>query len=145
MTKIQNINFFGQIMLQLDDFTQKIKSELEFWLKNAKLQLWWFLMIFGFLPFNFGCWYFLHGWEKIFLASLIWKNIKKAFRGSWISVKLVKKWWVCDLSKLSKFYFLSPFAPIKSGVFQIRAMVSQWAGQNIVVVVWLGEAPRHHK
>ena len=71
MTKIQNINFFGQIMLQLDDFSQKTKSKLEFWLKNAKLQLWWLLMIFEFLPFNFECSYFLHGWEKIFLASLI--------------------------------------------------------------------------
>ena len=135
MTKIQNINFFGQIMLQLDDFSQKNKSESEFWLKNAKLQLWWFLMIFGFLPFNFECSYFLHGWEKIFLASLIWKSIKKAFRSSWISVKLVKKWWVCDLPKLSKFHFLSPFAPIKSGVFQITAMVSKWAGWNFEVVV----------
>ena len=48
MTKIQNINFFGQIMLQLDDFSQKTKSKLEFWLKNAKLQLWWLLIILGF-------------------------------------------------------------------------------------------------
>ena len=47
MTKIQNINFFGQIMLQLDDFSQKNKSKLEFWLKNAKLQLWWLFMILG--------------------------------------------------------------------------------------------------
>ena len=88
MTKNQNINFFGQIMLQLDDFSQKTRSKLEFCLKNAKLQLWWLLMILGFLPFNFEWSYLLHGWEKIFLASLIQKSIKKnseahEFQSNW--------------------------------------------------------------
>ena len=61
MTKIQNVDFFGQNMLQLDDFSQKTKSKEEFWLKNAKLQLWWLLKILGFQPFNFECSYFSHG------------------------------------------------------------------------------------
>ena len=82
MTKIQNINFFGQIMLQLDDFSQKTKSKLEFWLKNAKLQLWWLLLILRSQPFNFEGSYHLHVWEKIFFAGLIQKSIKKAFRSS---------------------------------------------------------------
>ena len=82
MTKIQNINFFGQIMLQLDDFSQKTKSKLEFWLKNAKLQLWWLLLILRSQPFNFEGSYHLHVCEKIFFAGLIQKSIKKAFRSS---------------------------------------------------------------
>ena len=36
MTKIQNVDFFGQNMLQLDDFSQKTKSKLESWVKNDK-------------------------------------------------------------------------------------------------------------
>ena len=76
MTKIQNINFFGQIMLQLDDFSRKTRSKLELCLKNAKLQLWWLLLIFGFYPRSFEGSYLSHGWEKIFSAGLIQKSIK---------------------------------------------------------------------
>ena len=45
--KNRNIKFFDQIMLQLNDNSQKTRSELEFWWKNAKLQLWWLLVILG--------------------------------------------------------------------------------------------------
>ena len=71
MMKIQDVNFFGQNMLQLDDFSQKTKSELDFWLKNAKSQLWWLLLILGFQPFNFEGSYLFNAYEKNFLAGLI--------------------------------------------------------------------------
>ena len=80
MTKIQNVNFFGQNMLQLDDFSQKTKSELDFWLKNAKSQLWWLLLILGSQPFNFEGSYLLNAYEKIFLAGLIQKSTQNPFR-----------------------------------------------------------------
>ena len=60
MMKIQDVNFFGQNMLQLDDFSQKTKSELDFWLKNAKSQLWWLLLILRSQPFNFEGSYLLN-------------------------------------------------------------------------------------
>ena len=78
----QNIKIFGQIMLQVNDNIQKTRSESEFWLKNAKLQLWWLLKILGFWPFNFEGLYLLHCWEKVFLAGLIWKNKTKSLRSS---------------------------------------------------------------
>ena len=46
--KNRNIKIFGQIMLQVNDNSQKTRSESEFWLKNAKLQLWWLVVILGF-------------------------------------------------------------------------------------------------
>ena len=82
MTKIQNVNFFGQNMLQLDDFSQKTKSELDIWLKNAKSQIWWLLLILRSQPFNFEGSYLLNAYEKIFLAGLNQKSTQNPFRSS---------------------------------------------------------------
>ena len=82
MTKMQNVDFFGQSTLQLGDFSQKTKSELDIWLKNAKSQIWWLLLILRSQPFNFEGSYLLNAYEKIFLAGLIQKSTQNPFRSS---------------------------------------------------------------
>ena len=123
MTKNQNINFFGQIMLQLDDFSQKTRSKLEFCLKNAKLQLWWLLLIFGFYPCSFEGSYLSHGWEKIFSAGLIQKSMKKSFRSLWILSNFLQKWRYSDISKYSKNRFFQVF---DQSHFAKRLFLRKW-------------------
>ena len=60
-----------QVLMELVVKNDETRSKSEFWLKKAMLQLWWLLMILGSEPFNFEGSYFLHYWEKVFMAGLI--------------------------------------------------------------------------